>query len=230
MITGAEGVRLHGVRPRAVPGQIVVLVPTSCGRRHTDAIRWRRTDRLPSPAVVNGVRVAPIERAVADHALEVANLDDVRALVAEAVQRARANADAILAEYDAGPRNGSRNLRLALEEMLAGARSAPEGKAYRALRRAGIEGFRQNVEVMAGRKRFVVDFLFDDLRAVIEIDSREFHFGEREWQATLHRDQLLQAAGYVVLHVTPKQLRDEDAFVRLVLDWLRSLRLRGTQS
>lgn len=223
-VSGAEGVRLWGIRPRRTVSRILVLVPRDYGRRDTELIRWRRTDRLPRPVVVGGVQVAPAARAVADHALELHWLDDVRAVVCEAVQRGLARPEEIQAEYEAGPRNRSRHLRVAIEDLLDDAASAPEARAGRALRNARVGSFRQNVDLIVRGRRVVVDVLFEDVSAVLEIDSREFHFSEHDWQRTLQRDQLLQSAGYAVLHVTPKQLLDERSFVALVRNWLESLR------
>ena len=158
--------------------------------------------------------------AVADHSLEIARLDDVRAIVAEAVQRGLATPYDLEAEYVAGPRNDSKLLRIALEDLTAGARSAPEGRAACSLRKAKLGGFRQNAEVHVGGRRFVADFLWEDVGAILEIDSREYHFTERDWQQTLRRDQILQGAGYAVLHVTPAQLRDEAQFIAMVRAWL----------
>ena len=66
----------------------------------------------------------------------------------------------------------------------------------------------------------MADFLWEDVGAILEIDSREYHFTERDWQQTLRRDQILQGAGYAVLHVTPAQLRDEAQFIAMVRAWL----------
>jgi very-short-patch-repair endonuclease len=158
--------------------------------------------------------------------LEIARLDDVRAIVAEAVQRGLATPHDLEAEYGAGPRNDSKHLRIALEDLLAGARSAPEGRAARSLRKANLGGFVQNTKIRIGSRRFVADFLWEDLGAILEIDSREYHFNERDWQQTLRRDQTLQGAGYAVLHVTPAQLRDEARFIAIVRAWLNSLLVR----
>lgn len=80
---------------------------------------------------------------------------------------------------------------------------------------------------MRGR-RFVADFLWRELRAVLEIDSTEHHLSPEDHAATLARDQLLQTGGYVVLHVKPSQLANPAAFVELVREWLDALARRST--
>jgi very-short-patch-repair endonuclease len=62
---------------------------------------------------------------------------------------------------------------------------------------------------------------------VLEIDSTEYHLTPADHDRTLARDQVLQAAGYAVLHVKPSQLRDAAVFVQLVRDWLAALARRS---
>jgi very-short-patch-repair endonuclease len=102
----------------------------------------------------------------------------------------------------------------------------PEARAGRLLRAAGVTGFEQNTDVWVGDQRFVADFLWLELRAVLEIDSTEFHLTPEDHAATLARDHVLQAAGYIVLHVKPSQLRDADSFVTLIRAWLAALTWR----
>ena len=59
----------------------------------------------------------PLARAVADAARPMTDLDDVRALVAEAIGSGRCDLAALLAELDAGPVAGSRLCRTALREL-----------------------------------------------------------------------------------------------------------------
>jgi very-short-patch-repair endonuclease len=95
------------------------------------------------------------------------------------------------------------------------------------LRGAGVTGFVQNVELVVAGRRLFPDFYWPDLRAILEIDSREHHFEEADWQATLRRDQILQSAAYLVLHVTPRQVYDTEQFIRTTTGWLAAARLRS---
>jgi very-short-patch-repair endonuclease len=175
---------------------------------------------VPTPEHRFGVPIAPVARAVADAVVGYGTLDDARALVALAVQRGSTAIDDLAAELAAGPHRGSAHLRLALDEIRDGARSAPEARAATALRRGGITGFEQNVEVYAHGRRFVADFLWRALRAILEVDGRDYHFDAREWMATNRRDAQLESAGYSVIHVTPSDLKDEADFVGRVRLWL----------
>jgi very-short-patch-repair endonuclease len=224
VVSGAAALLHYRFRSPSGAAATLVLVPAQGGARSTSEISIRRTARLPLPVRIEGVPIAPVARAVADHALTLTGLDDVRALVSESIQRRFTTPRAIEAELDAGPRQGSARLRQALGEVSLGARSAPEARAGRALRRAHVAGFVQNARVRAGGRAFVADFLFEAQRAILEIDSAEYHFSRADWARTMERDQQLQAAGYAVLHVRPAQLiADEAGFVRLVVDWLAAL-------
>jgi very-short-patch-repair endonuclease len=173
------------------------------------------------------VPLAPVARTVADHVLELRRLDRVQAVVAEAVQRRLCTVADLALELEAGPRRGSRLFREALQDVGYGAHSVPEATAGRLLRRAGMMGYHQNAEICVGGQRFVADFLLDDLLAVLEVDSTEFHLSPEDHDATLLRDQTLQASGYSVLHVKPSQLRDPIRFVAIVRGWLSSLAQRS---
>jgi very-short-patch-repair endonuclease len=76
---------------------------------------------------------------------------------------------------------------------------------------------------VAGR-RYVVDFLWPQLQAILEVDSVEHHFRKADWQRTLARHFELEAGGYSVTHVPPSALDDGPGFVRLVRTWLTTRR------
>jgi len=157
---------------------------------------------------------------VADHARSLRYLDDVRAVVAEAVQRGFCAIDAIADELHAGRRNGSALLRRAVHDVTLGAASAPEARAASLLRAAPAPAFEQNAAVIGGARRYVADFLWRELQAILEIDSRDYHFSPRDWQATLRRHAELETGGYSVIHIVPSELRDADDFIRRVRRWL----------
>jgi very-short-patch-repair endonuclease len=227
VLSGSAALAAWGFRTTRAPLSELVLAPTTSGVETWGRIRVRRTVRLPRPRHRWGLPLAPVARAVADHALELRRLDRVQALVAEAVQGKRCTVTDLAAELAAGPRRDSRLLREALRDVGYGAHSVPEATAARLLRRAALTGFEQNADIHVDGKRFVADFLWRGLRAVLEIDSTEYHLTPEDHTATLARDQLLQAAGYAVLHVKPSQLRDPARFVAIVWSWLTALARRS---
>ncbi|MGI8879201.1 MAG: DUF559 domain-containing protein [Jatrophihabitans sp.] len=222
VLSGAAALRCHGVRlPRAaMADSILVLIPYGQGVRSAPPARLRRVPHLPEPVVAAGLHVAPVPRAVADLALELRRLDDVRALVADAVQRGFCAPEDLRAQLSITARKNSKAFRTAVAEICDGARSAPEARAASNLRRNGITGFRQNAEVLVSGRRFVADFLWDEMKAILEIDGAEYHFGREGWRRTLDRDAQLQGGGYTVLHAPPSLVDSEAMFIRRVSDWL----------
>jgi very-short-patch-repair endonuclease len=114
-------------------------------------------------------------------------------------------------------------LRQALVEMSAGAASAPEARAARILRRAGVAAFEQNaVILLPGGGHYVADFLWRALRAILEIDSVEYHFDPVAWRRTMDRHLVLTTLGHSVIHRPPSALRDEHRFAADITAWLAS--------
>ena len=145
----------------------------------------------------------------------------MRALVARVVQRRHCTLVELAAELAAGPRNRGALLRQTLGEVGAGARSAPEARAARVLRRAGITDFQLNARLQLpdGSWR-VVDFYWPKLRACLEIDSVEWHAEPGDWARTWDRHLDLSKFGYSVIHRPPSALADEQGFAQDVREWL----------
>jgi very-short-patch-repair endonuclease len=161
---------------------------------------------------------------VADYALQLRWLDDVRAVVAEAARRGLCSVDEVAVELDAGPRHGSALLRRALADVAGGAWSAPEARAARLLRAAGIPPFEQNTRIeLPGGRHYVVDFLWRELHAILEIDSVEHHLDPADWAATMDRHLALETLGFSVAHRPPSAVRDHpQRFVHEISAWLAS--------
>jgi len=227
-VTGWDASRLHGVGDREPPSDLVVIATTSGQNRVVGGVRLTRTtrpfayDRLPADAPV--LPLTPyvrVPRAVIDTGLQERSMPRVRALVAAAVQRRRCRIDDLLREFASAPRGGSRLLREALGEVADGARSAAEAAALRKLRIGRVPAFELNVPILVdGRTPYCVDFFWRQLRAVLEIDSREYHFSPAQWQATLARHNRLSALGLAVVHYPPSQVQ-RPGWTREVEAWLR---------
>ncbi|MEO8888491.1 MAG: DUF559 domain-containing protein [Jatrophihabitantaceae bacterium] len=225
VLTGAAA--LADLRLRSVqrPRRVLVLVPRSARVRPSGWVRIRRTDRMPEAALVPGPRRADLARSVADLALERPRLDDVRALVAQAVRGQLCTLDELTAELASGPRRGSRNLRCAIDDVSAGAWSAPEGRAAAILRRSHVPRFEQNARVdRPGGGFFIVDFLWRALRAVLEIDSDEHHYDNpADRDRTSRRQSSLQSLGLTVMSRRPAAIsRDPRQFRLDVQAWLQA--------
>lgn len=223
VLTGAAALADEGLRAVPRPGTMLVLAPRSATAIDHGWVRVRRTPRLPEPALLPGPPRAPFARAVADLARERPRLDDVRALVAQAVRRDLCTTDELLTELIEGPRRGSRHLRQAIEEVGRGAWSAPEARAASILRSAKVPPFEQNARIeLPGGGYLVADFLWRELRAILEIDSAEHHHSNAaQVEATHTRHLKLESLGYSVAHRTPGILTRKPAVFRAGIErWL----------
>jgi hypothetical protein len=223
LLSSAAGLVDTGLRTVIRPSSLLVLVPRSATASSRQWVRIRRTDRMPEPALYPGPARADFARAVADLALERRRLDDVRALVTQAVRANLCTVEELAVQLAEGPRRDSRHLRLALEEVSDGAWSAPEARAGRLLRASSVPPFEQNARVDLPDGSYVIaDFLWRALRAVLEIDSVEHHFLTPEQrEATDAKHLMLMAADYAVAHRTPWAVMQRPArFVRGMELWL----------
>jgi hypothetical protein len=184
---------------------------------HRPFARWCTSVHDPTVPLVP---VASAARAVADTALQHRWLGAVRAMVAAAVQHELC--DDLVSELAACPRNGSALLRRVLAEVGEGARSAAEANAADYLRRARVPPFELNAPIYnrSGQLVAVADVLWRELRAVLEIDSREFHFNVADWQATMRRHNALVRLGYALTHYPPSALGP--VWAHEVEVWLRA--------
>ncbi len=230
-ITGWDAARVRGVGDRHPVNKLVIVLSRTVTGRVVGGVRIRQTDRpftrrfQPLGAPLELAPIAALPRAVTDTAIDCRDLASVRALLGSAVQRGRCTVPSLLAEYEAGPRNGSRFLRIALGDLRDGARSAAEARAARILAASDVPPFELNVPILdqAGTLIRVVDILWRELRAALEIDSREFHYTEAEWQATLRRHNQLTRCGLSATHYPPRQVnRNRTAFVAEVYEWLQT--------
>ena len=186
-----------------------VLVPASRGPKSTLFARVSRTHRMPSEVCVDGAfRYALPARAVADAARSLTSSRDVRAVVAQAIQRQRCSIAQLEAESEEGPVKGSAMLRAALEEVRAGVRSAPEGDLRRLLKRGRIPAPVFNARLYVGKELIAVaDAWWEEAGVGAEVDSREYHYSAEDWQGTIRRHDRLVAHGVLLLHFTPQQIR-----------------------
>jgi hypothetical protein len=231
-LSGAAALTLWRMRGVAAPSRPLVLTRPRAGVATTDAIRFRRT-ALPFRAlVVNGVRTSGMARSVVDHCLEVRALDSVRAVVSEAVRRRLCTIEQLEAAFRAGPQRGSRNLRIALEDVAHGAWSVPEAVVGRALRSAGVPPFRQNVDLHDGEGKLIAtaDVYWEDLRAGVEIHGAEHHSSSYDWAESLRRGGRLSELGILVLHVPAVDvLRDLEVAVARIAGWIQHIADRSSR-
>ncbi len=214
VITGLAALRHHGLSVPE-PRVITVLIPAGHARRGQGFVSARPTTQMPETVCVDGaVHFVLPDRAVADAARDAHSFREVRALVADAVQKRRCRLDFLQEEVARGPMRGSAWLRRALAEVTTGVRSGAEGDFSDLLRNSGLPAPVYNARLYAGKAFIAVaDAWWAEAGVAAEVDSRQWHLSPDDWERTLQRHARMSAHGIIVLHFTPSQIRDEPARV-----------------
>jgi len=215
-VTGIEAARRHGVQRLPEDGRVHVLVPHESHVSSRDFLLVERTRRAVSVQSRDGIPVAAPPRCLVDAARRLSRLDEVRALLADAVQRSICGVDDLVAEVTCQGLPGAALPRLVLAEVADGVRSAAEAWARSLVYRSGrVPQPRWNVAVRTreGRLLAVVDAWWDEVALAWQIDSREFHLDPAGYDRTLRRQSALAAAGVIVVHTVPSRLRADSSAV-----------------
>jgi len=214
VITGPAAVRHHRLRGPAADF-IDVLMPASRKRHDAAFARLYRTTRMPGRISRFGpLRYALPARAVADTARGLASLREVRAVVADAVQRGRCQVQDLHAELTAGPSVGSALFREALTDVADGIRSAAEGDLKDLLATSGLPMPLFNPSLYDG-SIFIArpDAWWPECGVAVEVDSREWHMSPEDHASTLARGRRMGGRLIIVLRFTRKQIRSDPAGV-----------------
>jgi hypothetical protein len=208
VVTGLDALQLHGMQRMPGPsGPVHLLVPAGRRRAGSGLVLAERTERLP-PAVPGRWPLAPIARAALDATRRLGDRDEVRATLAEVVQRGRCAPADLNVELEAGSSRGSRLTREALSEISDGVRSVAEAHARKLVLRSGLPAPLWNVKLYDRAGRFIAmpDGWFDDVGMAWEIDSPEWHLSPAEYERTVDRRSAMMAQDVVVLHTLPSKL------------------------
>jgi len=213
MITGLAAVRQHHIRGPATD-IIDVLIPASRKHRDTAFVRVHRTTHLPTQTwQVGPLRYALPARAVADAIRDLTSLRDVRAMVADAVQRRTCTVRALGEELNKGPNRGSMLFREALTDVADGIRSAAEGDLKDLLAKSGLPMPLFNASIYDAQGTFIArpDAWWPKYGVALEVDSHEWHLSPHDHTRTLERQRRMGKYGIVVLPFTPKDIRTQPA-------------------
>lgn len=129
-------------------------------------------------------------------------------------------------------RTGSRAARALLETGWAGGRtrSNHEERFLELIERSRLPRPEINGVVEVGGEWFEVDFIWRGARLIVEVDDLSSHGMASAFEADRRRDRILQAAGFQVLRVTPRQIATEGGALtgdlRRLLDARRCARVR----
>jgi very-short-patch-repair endonuclease len=235
VVTAAAALRRLGLKaPRT--DVVDILVPAARRRQSTGFVRVHRSTRMPEQVCAAGlIRFTMAARAVADAARGLTELREVRAVVADSVQRGWCRAADLAEELRRGPVAGSALFRQVLAEVADGIRSTTEGDLRDLIKRAGLPVPMFNARLYVGNVLLAVaDAWWPGAAVVVEVDSREWHLSPEDWERTLRRHARMTARGILVLHFTPKQIRAQPdqvaAAIRAALEAGRAGRRSGVRA
>ena len=214
VITGPAALRCHHIRGPSADF-IDVLVPATRNRRDAGFVRLHRTTRMPERTWRPARCATPRQPALSPMPCAVStSLRDVRAVVADAVQRGRCGTRDLYAELIAGPSVGSALFREALTDVADGIRSAAEADLKDLLVKSRLPMPLFNASVYDG-DTFIAkpDAWWPELGVAVEVDSHEWHMSPEDHTRTLARSRRMGVAQILVLSFTPKQIRSEPAQV-----------------
>ena len=223
VITGATALRLRGVQQVRDDGQIRILVPHDQRRQSRGFVVIERTRRPPDFAPVQGLPTASLARAVIDQSRHLARLDDVRALIAAVVQQRRVSPAQIGTELREAARAGTALPRLVFAEIDGGIRSVAEARARQVLAERHLPSPLWNVDLFTADGEFLcnADALWEDVGAVLELDSMAWHLDPASYKRTQRRQRVMTNHGLLVLPYAPGDLLAEpDRFADDVADLL----------
>ncbi|GAA4868415.1 hypothetical protein [Actinomycetospora straminea] len=216
VISGGEALRRHGLTDPSPRRRILVVVDAQRQRTSSAFVEIERTERLPAAQLVDGLAIAPLERAVIDTVRREDRLDVVRGVLTEVVQKGRTTVARLAAELAAGSQRGSALPRRVLrDELGAGVRSVAEAWARELHAESELPRVLWNPRLYDPSGTFIAqaDGFFPDVGLAWEIDSVQHHFLLPDWDKTLRRRARMQAFGLVVAHTRPSRTRTERAAV-----------------
>ena len=186
---------------------VEITMPGGRFRPSMEFVQVHQSARPTTRIVRAGLPCSTVARTVVDLACDLRGGDDVRALVSDSVQRGLTTVDALLRESEHSPRHSPQLLRRALEEVLAGTRSAGEAAFLRLIRDAGLPEPEFNATVRTPKGSFVVDVLWREYGVAVEIDGAAWHLNAPSWENDLRRQNLLHISGLLLLRFPVKRLK-----------------------
>jgi hypothetical protein len=216
VLSHSSAARVHELSlPRSLT--IEVTIPARHRTRRESGLCVRYTRHLPYSDRVNkrGFRVTSVARTLVDLAPRLSR-DDLEQVLDEAFGRRlirEQDLDALLNRPSSQRRAGTGMLREALVPWKDGTgrvESVPEMSVARFLRRAGIPDPVRQYEVLDPHGDFVarVDLAWPQQRVVVEVESYRYHSSPQSFARDSERRHRLEALGWIVIRVTPAELRD----------------------
>ena len=151
----------------------------------------------------------------------MSDIQPVRAVMAEAIQRPFASLNVLNDEVRRAGRSRTALARRAFKELVDGVRSSPEAELRElAATSKVLPPILWNPALVAtdGTPLPTPDGWIAEAGLALEVDSRAHHSSPDDWARTLRRHNTLSRYGAVVLHFTPREIRTEPARVLRVME------------
>jgi very-short-patch-repair endonuclease len=195
------------------PASAPVWVTVPPGRNATRSKITVRRARVPRRDIRtrHGLCVTSPPRTVLDLSL-LLDERELESVVAEAEFKSLASYAELKGQLEGNEgKRGVAKLRYVLDVPGGPKRTRSHGERamLRLLRRAGITGFETNARI----HDYEVDFLWRDLRIVVELDGWDGHSGRIAFERDRLKIARLIAHGLTVVPVTGRQLRDDGSGV-----------------
>jgi hypothetical protein len=230
-LTGLAALHWHGFRHAPATDRVEVLVPQGTRRRSIGFVIIKRTLELDQSARTSDLySVTSPARAVVDACRGTVDLRTVRSVMAEGVQRRYTSLHALDDELRRAGRSRTALARRVLNELLAGVRSSPEAELRTIVLSSGILPpplWNPTVTTAQGQPLPTPDGWIPNAGIALEVDSREHHFSDEDWARTLHRHNVLARQGVLVLHFTPREIREDANRVLRMIEQTYLGRLAG---
>jgi hypothetical protein len=209
-IDGVDACRFHGLRAVTLEDdQVHVVVPADSPARTRSFVVVRRTSapiRVVSTELLRYVEPAAAAIAAARGATTPRG---ALAILSDALQRKVTTYDDLVRAHIQGPPRNARWSDQALGVLATGIRSTAEDD-FRRLAAASVvlPALEYNILFKLPRGRLVrVDALIRTSAVVHEVNGRVAHMREDLFEDMQERSDALTAAGFVVLHNSPRRLR-----------------------
>jgi hypothetical protein len=214
IITGLAALARYGVRGPETR-LVDVLVPHAVRRASREFVVVHRTRQIPRLYGADGpIRYVAPARAVADAAAGLRRASDVRAIAAGAVQQGLCTVTGLAAEASRRRVQEAGLLSAVLAEVADGVRSPAEGDFRELIRGGRLPAPLFNARLYLGPRLLAVpDAWWPQAGVAAEVDSREWHLSPEGWEQTMRRHARMTAAGILVLHFSPRQVRTAPADV-----------------
>lgn len=213
MLTGTHACREYGMEYLPPDGVPVLLVPSHVKRAKIQIARIRRVRQPPPARTVNGIRCAPPERAALDAVRKVGSLRQARATLCEVVQRRLTTIDRLVDELTLVDLRGMRYGRLALSDVQAGCRSAPECELRDLMLTSDAIPAAVWNEPLPDAPELIPDAYIEAARLVLEVESVRWHRLGDGPEITERRRAKYARLGLRVLPLSPQRIREEPGAV-----------------